>query len=136
MTVHTKPSWWRLTTEVPPEWTTAFATLTSDEGTESFGLAAAIFISRTRKRTGRGPTFAELFAEIQTLNPALAPQWPDDASKSAQRTTLQFYRYLVAAHWKREGWINFDRGLERSLRTGRTFRQRSRERQRQRGAES
>lgn len=134
MTVDTRTTWWRLPTETPPEWAEAFAALTSDEGTERFGLAAAIFISRVRKRTGRGPTFAELFEEVQSLDPAVSPQLPDDASKTGQRATVQSFRYFVAAHWKRRGWISFERGLERSLRTGRTFRQRSRERQRLRAS--
>lgn len=134
--VDTRPTRWRLTTDVPPDWAAAYDALTSDEGTEAFGLAAAVFISRTRKRTGRGPTFAEMFDVVQALDAALSPPWPDGASKISQRATVQSFRYFVAAHWKRRGWISFERGLERSLRTGRKFRERSNERQRQRVSQS
>lgn len=133
MTVELRPSWWRCEGDIPPEWTCAFQRLTCDDGVETYGLAAGIFIARTRKKTGRGPTFSELFDYLSASDAGLVLAWPESAPRAARYTTMHAFRHLVAIHWKRKGWIDFDRGVERSLRTGRTFRARSRERQRFRG---
>lgn len=92
------------------------------------GLAAAIFIARVRRRTGRGPTFSELFAELFPHH-QLHPEWPPGLTYPVRATIHHAFRLHVAIQWKRGGWISWEPGVERSLRVGPTFRARSRARQ-------
>lgn len=97
----------------------------SDEVSQRLGKRAAIEIARTRKRTGCGPTFTELFDPI-LLDAAgrssdLAAQWD-----SFERTHLYALRHHLAVHLRRGGWIQWTK-LPRSLRTGVTFSIASRE---------
>ncbi len=92
------------------------------------GLTAAIFIARVRRRTGRGPTFSELFSEVFQDEP-LHPGWPDGLTYPVRASIHHAYRLHVAIQWKRRGWISWDPGVERSLRVGPTFREQSRARQ-------
>ena len=124
-----RPIWWCATeVEVPRAWAEAFDALTEDARADAFGLAAGIFIARVRRRSGRGPTFSELFAEV-FKHEQLHPQWPAGLSYPARSTIHHAFRLHVAIQWKRRGWISWEHGVERSLRVGPTFREHSRARQ-------
>ncbi|GEK85187.1 hypothetical protein GCM10007198_19180 [Microbacterium aerolatum] len=124
-----RPIWWRATEAPPPAaWCDAFDALTTDELADHQGLGAGIYIARVRRRTGRGPTFSELFAEIFKDTP-LHPEWPEDLTNSQRSAIRNSFRLHVAIQWKRRGWISWDPGVARSLRVGPTFRERSRARQ-------
>lgn len=130
MTVDSRPVWWRFADGNPPtEWQIAFETLTGEERADEWGLAAAIFIARTRRRTGRGPSFAELLRELLPEDSELFPRWPVELNAAARVQTWYAFRHHAAVEWKRRGWINWDTNVERSLRTGRQFRARSRQHQ-------
>lgn len=123
-------SWWRIGAGCPPDdWVEAFEALTTDDAVDDWGLAAAIFIARTRRRSGRGPTFRELFR-------ALLPEWdgvpsrlPPELNYAARKRVIKDFRLQAAIVWKRAGWINWDPGIARSLRVGRRFREQSRHHQ-------
>lgn len=130
VTVDTRPIWWRAIEGNPPvEWQLAFEGLTGDELADQWGLAAAIFIARVRRRTAQGPTFAELFDALFPENSPLYPSWPSHVSRSERAQTTRLFRLHVAIEWKRRGWINFSTNVPRSLRVGRAFREQSRQRQ-------
>lgn len=124
-----RPIWWSAEeVEAPDAWIAAFSALTDEERAEEMGLTAAIFIARTRRRTGRGPTFSELFSELFPHD-QLHPEWPPGLTYRVRATIHHAFRLHVAIQWKRGGWISWDPGIERSLRVGPTFRARSRARQ-------
>lgn len=124
-----RPIWWSVAeVEAPAEWIVAFNALTDEDRADALGLAAAIFVARVRRRTGRGPTFSELFAELFKNEP-LHPEWPSGLTYPVRATIHHAFRLHVAIQWKRGGWISWDPGVERSLRVGPTFRERSRARQ-------
>ncbi len=109
----------------PTAWVETFLSFTGDESADEWGLAAAIFVARSRKRTGSGPTFAELFGELIPDGGGFPSRLPD-MSFLERRQVVGAFRLHVAIEWRRREWINWDHGVERSLRTGRTFRTRSR----------
>lgn len=124
-----RPIWWSAAeVEAPAEWIEAFNSLTKEERADELGLAAGICIARVRRRTGRGPTFSELFAELFKDAP-LHPKWPEGLTYPVRATIHHAFRLHVAIQWKRRGWISWDQGMERSLRVGPTFREHSRARQ-------
>jgi hypothetical protein len=124
-----RPIWWTATeVEAPDTWRAAFAALTADTVADRHGLTAGIFIARVRRRTGRGPTFTELFGEVFKDEP-LHPEWPPGLSNASRAAVLRSFRLHVAVQWKRRGWVSWDPGVARSLRVGRTFRECSRKRQ-------
>ncbi len=124
-----RPIWWSATeVEAPHAWIAAFDALTDEERADALGLRAAIFIARVRRRTGRGPTFSELFAELFTQEP-LHPEWPEGLTHPVRATIRHAFRLHVAIQWKRRGWLSWDSGVERSLRVGPKFREQSRARQ-------
>lgn len=124
-----RPIWWSAAeVEAPAEWITTFRALTDEERADELGLFAAIFIARVRRRTGRGPTFSEFFAELFQEH-ALHPAWPAGLTYPVRATIHHAFRLHVAIQWKRRGWISWDPGVERSLRVGPAFRERSRARQ-------
>lgn len=124
-----RPVWWSSTEiEAPETWRDAFEALTDDAAADRHGLTAAVFIARFRRRARRGPTFSELFGGVFE-EASLHPEWPDGLSSAARAAILRSFRLHVAVQWKRRGWIAWDPGVARSLRVGRTFRERSRERQ-------
>ena len=124
-----RPIWWSATeVEAPGSWVEAFNAHTDEARADRLGLAAGIFIARVRRRTGRGPTFSELFAELFKQEP-LHPDWPPGLPYPVRATIHHAFRLHVAIQWKRRGWISWDPGVERSLRVGPSFRLRSRERQ-------
>ncbi|WP_337007404.1 MULTISPECIES: hypothetical protein [unclassified Microbacterium] len=124
-----RPIWWSAAeVEAPAEWIAAFKALTDKVRSDALGLTAAIFIARVRRRTGRGPTFSELFAELFEDEP-LHPEWPSGLTYPVRANIHHAFRLHVAIQWKRGGWISWDPGVERSLRVGPEFRERSRARQ-------
>lgn len=124
-----RPIWWTATeVDAPDAWIEAFRTLTDEDRSDALGLTAAIFIARVRRRTGRDPTFSELFAELFKDEP-LHPEWPGGLTYPVRATIHHASRLHVAIQWKREGWISWDPGVERNLRVGPEFRERSRARQ-------
>jgi hypothetical protein len=124
-----RPIWWSATeVDAPDTWIEAFDALTDEERADEMGLTAAIFIARVRRRTGRGPTFSETFAELFPSS-QLHPEWPPGLTYPVRATIHHAFRLHVAIQWKRRGWICWDPGVERSLRVGPTFRERSRARQ-------
>ncbi|WP_314651209.1 hypothetical protein [uncultured Microbacterium sp.] len=124
-----RPIWWSAAeVEAPDAWIAAFKALTDEQQADRMGLTAAIFIARARRRTGRGPTFSELFAELFPRD-QLHPEWPPGLTYPVRATIHHAFRLHVAIQWKRGGWINWEPGVERSLRVGPTFREKSRARQ-------
>ena len=112
-------------TALPEDLQKLLGTLTSSEQVSlEVGRRAAIEIARIRRRTGSGPTFAELFDPI--FLDAAAPS--SDLAKgwdSIDRSHLYALRHHLAVHLRRDGWIQWS-GLPRSLRTGVTFSRASR----------
>lgn len=128
VTGQVRPIWWRVGSEVPPTtWLDMFEAFTGEATADEWGLAAGIFVSRTRRRTGRGPTFSELFQELLPDGHGL-PSRLTDLTFAERSQVVQEFRLHVMIEWRRRGWVNWDHGVERSLRTGRAFRQRSRQR--------
>lgn len=124
-----RPIWWSATEiDAPAEWIAAFNALTGEARADELGLAAGIVIARVRRRTGRGPTFSELFAEL-FKNEQLHPEWPAGLTYPVRASIHHAFRLHVAIQWRRRGWISWDPGVERSLRVGPTFREQSRARQ-------
>ncbi len=123
-----RPIWWRVSSETPPTpWLAMFESFTGESTADEWGLAAGIFVSRTRKRTGRGPTFSEVFQELLPDGNGY-PSRLAGLNFAERRQALQEFRLCVMIEWRRRGWVNWDHGVERSLRTGRAFRAHSRQR--------
>lgn len=91
------------------------AQLTADD---ELALRASVSIARFRKKHRRGPTFAELFESLADTVAGDIADWPSDS-----KNTYSF-RHHLAVHWRRLGWIIWDH-RERSLATGRRFREAS-----------
>lgn len=118
--------YWRLDVDPPEAWDAAFAELTSEPGADHWGLRAAIYIARIRRRAGRGPTFAELFEHLAQSNPAFLPQPLDDSIPGSQRRAAGYaFRRYVCIEWRRREWINWG-PQPHSLRVGQRFRHASR----------
>lgn len=127
MIVDPRPIWWRAVPDPPPAaWMAMFEAFTGEETADEWGLAAAIFIARTRRRTGYGPTFSELFAYLIPDAAGLPSRLPDGYSYMERRRLAGEFRLAAAVEWKRRGWISWDPGATRSLRVGRVFREHSR----------
>lgn len=121
------PIWWRGIDSPPPaEWAYMFETFTGDDSGEEWALAAAVFIAQTRRRTGLGPTFAELFAHLMPEGNGLPSPFPHELEFVERRRAVAGFRGHVTIDWRRRELINFDKGVTRSLRVGRVFRERSR----------
>jgi len=110
-----------------------FEEFTGDETAEEWALAAAIFIAQTRRRTSRGPTFAELFAYLLPDTSGLPAPFPPELDFFERRRAISGFRGHVAIEWRRRGMISWDGGVTRSLRVGRAFRVRSRRRRERAG---
>lgn len=129
------PIWWQgIETPPPAEWVYMFEDFTEEVGAEQWALAAAIFITQTRRRTSVGPTFAELFTYLLPDTGGLPGAFPHSLDFAERRRAVAGFRGHAAIEWRRRGMISFDRGVIRSLRVGREFRERSRRRQRAREA--
>lgn len=124
------PVWWKDIEQPPPvEWVYMFDAFTDEDTAEEWALAAAIFIAQTRRRTGAGPTFAELFVHLLPDTNGLPSLLPDGLDFMERRRVVAGFRGFAAIEWRRRGMISFDKGVMRSLRVGREFRARSRRRQ-------
>lgn len=124
------PIWWRGVDAPPPaEWAYLFDAFTGDETAEEWALSAAIYVAQVRRRTGAGPTYSELFAFLLPDTSGLPGPFPVDLEPEERRRAISGFRGHVAIEWRRRGMINFDKGVKRSLRVGREFRERSRQRQ-------
>ncbi|NYD53584.1 hypothetical protein [Microbacterium pseudoresistens] len=107
-----------------------FEELTGDATADEWALAAAIFIAQTRRRTGAGPTFSEVFASLLPDTSGLPGPFPPELGPDERRLAISGFRGHVMIEWRRRDMIGFDKGVTRSLRVGREFRRRSRQRQR------
>ena len=124
------PIWWRgIATPPPAEWAYVFEAFTGEDTAGEWALAAAIFIAQTRRRTGTGPTFAELFKHLLPDTDGLPARFPEGLEHIEQRRAIAGFRGHVTVEWRRRGMLSFDKGVTRSLRVGREFRRRSRQRQ-------
>ncbi len=122
--------WWHgVDGEAPAVWTLLFAAFTEGDSAEDWALAAAVYIARFRRRSGRGPTFSELFEHLLPDTAGLPEPLPEGMSFARRRQTQSEFRRHVAIDWRRRGLIDWDHRVTRSLRVGRVFRQLSRERQ-------
>lgn len=125
-----RPIWWRGFSVSPPaEWVYVFEDFTGDDTGESWAIAAGIFIAQTRRRSGRGPTFAELFTHLLPDTSGLPGPFPDGMEFLERRRAISGFRGHVAIDWRRRNLINWDKDVTRSLRVGRAFRELSRNRQ-------
>lgn len=103
-----------------------FEAFTGEDTADEWGLAAAIFIARTRRRAGHGPTFSELFAYLIPDAAGLPSRLPNGYSYMERRRLAGEFRLAAGIEWKRRGWISWEPGVTRSLRVGRVFREHSR----------
>lgn len=124
------PVWWQGIAAPPPaEWVFVFEEFTGDDTAEQWALAAAIFVAQTRRRTAVGPTYAELFTHLLPDTGGLPGSLPRSLDFVERRRAVAGFRGHAAIEWRRRGMISFDKGVMRSLRVGREFRERSRRRQ-------
>ncbi len=129
------PIWWQGIVSPPPaEWVYVFEELTAEDSAEQWALAAAIFIAQTRRRTGAGPTYAELFTHLLPDTAGLPGPIPERLDFMERRRAVTGFRGHAAIEWRRRGMISFDSGVMRSLRVGRAFREHSRLRQQSRAS--
>jgi hypothetical protein len=128
------PIWWRGISAPPPaQWVYLFEEFTGDDTADEWALSAAIFIAQTRRRTGAGPTFSELFAHLLPDSNGLPGPFPPGLDFFARRRAVTGFRGHVTIEWRRRALISWDKDVTRSLRVGRQFRERSRQRQLARG---
>lgn len=130
MTPDSYPIWWREIPSPPPaQWAYVFDELTGEDSAEEWALAAGIFVAQVRRRTGRGPTYTELFAHLLPDIDGLPAPFPPGLTYFERRRALTGFRGHVTIEWRRRGMISWETGVTRSLRVGRAFRARSRDRQ-------
>ena len=121
---NTRPIWWRAVEAPPPgTWVDAFEDFTGQESADQWGLGAAIFIAQTRRRTGTGPTFSEMFKEILIDTNGVPSELPESIEFLHRRELISDFRTYVAIDWKRRGWVSWNPNVPRSLRVGRAFRE-------------
>lgn len=124
------PIWWRgIDTPAPAAWAYVFEDLTGEDTADSWALAAAIFVAQTRRRTGHGPTFSELFTHLLPDSSGLPAPFPDGLEFIDRRRAISGFRGHAATEWRRRNMISWSSGVTRSLRVGRAFREQSRRRQ-------
>ena len=118
------PIWWRRIDAPPPAaWAYIFEQFTGDETADEWGRAAAAFIAQVRARTGRGPTFSELFAYLLPDTSGMPGPLPEELGRVERWRARSGFRFHAAIEWRRRGMIAFDRDVPRSLRVGRRYRQ-------------
>lgn len=93
--------------------------LTSEDLASEWGLKAALYVTRFRKREGHGPTFSELFDGLG-LSGASGHASTGIAWDGFDAQVLFSFRLHVAVQWKRDGWIYWT-GTSRSLRAGQMY---------------
>lgn len=120
------PVWWRgISTPPSAAWAYVFEDFTGDDTAEEWALAAGILVAQIRRRTGHGPTFAELFRHLLPDTSGLPDAFPSELDFFERRRAISGFRGHVATEWRRRGMITWDRDITRSLRVGRCFRERS-----------
>lgn len=125
----TRPIWWRAVEAPPPAiWQDTFNDFTGEDTAGQWGLGAAVFIAQTRRRTGSGPTFSEMFKAILIDTDGLPSALPDSIDSMQRRRLIRDFRIHVAIEWKRRGLVDWTPGVPRSLRVGPAFRELSRQR--------
>lgn len=131
-----RPIWWRGMSAPPPaDWVYVFEEFTGDDSGEPWAVASGIFVAQVRRRTGRGPTFAELFTHLLPDTHGLPGPFPDGLEFIERRRAISSFRGHVAIDWRRRSMINWDKDVTRSLRVGRAFRELSRARRLRRDSE-
>lgn len=124
------PIWWRGISAPPPRaWAYVFEDFTGEDSAEEWALAAAIFVAQTRRRTGYGPTFSELFSHLLPDTSGLPADFPAGLDFIERRRAISVFRGHAAIEWRRRNMISWESGVTRSLRVGRAFRELSRRRQ-------
>jgi len=109
--------------------------ITSEDLASEWGLKAALYVTRFRKRSGHGPTFAELFDGLG-LSGASGDATTGIAWDRFDTHVLFSFRLHVAVQWKRDGWIYWT-GTSRSLRAGPMYSEAARRyQQRRRGQQT
>lgn len=87
------PIWWRgIGSPAPASWGYVFEDFTGDDTGQSWALAAAVFVAQTRRRTGRGPTFAELFAHLLPDTCGLPAPFPPGLEFMERRRAISGFR--------------------------------------------
>lgn len=104
-----------------------FEEFTDENSAGEWGLAAAIFVSQTRRRTRAGPTYGELFAHLLPDSGGLPAPFPNGLEYFERRSALFGFRKHVAIEWRRRAMIGWETGVARSLKVGRAFRLHSRQ---------
>jgi hypothetical protein len=128
------PIWWRgVARPVSASWAYVFEDFTGEDTAEHWALAAAIYVAQVRRRTGHGPTFAELFMHLLPDSNGLPASFPPELDFLERRRVTSAFRGTAATEWRRRNMIAWDAGVMRSLRVGRTFREQSRQWRRSRG---
>lgn len=121
---NTRPIWWRAVEAPPPDiWLDTFEDFTGEDTADQWGLGAAIFIAQTRRRTGSGPTFSEMFKAILIDTDGVPSRLPETIEPVPRRKLIGDFRICVAIDWKRRGWVSWNPNVPRSLRVGRAFRE-------------
>lgn len=124
------PVWWRGISIPPPAaWTYMFEEFTGNDTADEWAMAAAIFIAQTRRRASLGPTFAELFTHLFPDTAGLPAPVPVGLESVERHHAISGFRHHATIEWRRRRLISFDKGVARSLRVGREFRERSHGRQ-------
>lgn len=112
--------WWPVPNHPPPtDWVKLFNYFQSPQVAGHLGPRAARYIMRVRAKTGQGPTFSELFAELGVVTANLSEP-PDDIPRGL-RTSLRGRLLLslaLALHGR--GWIRWSEET-RSLDVGPRF---------------
>ncbi len=117
--------WWILEDFAPPEdWVSTLASMTGKDSIDSWGLRAAIYVARTRKRYGRGPSFSELFDHLMSAD-GIGLSQPENLTSSQRRVVRRGFERYAASAWRSNGWVAWSREAH-SLRVGPAFRAASR----------
>lgn len=115
-------TWWGGNGSPPAAWSTAFEDFTQGASGREWGMAASLFVMHHHRKHSEGPTFREVFEHLlpETAGaPTLLVGW----EPSERLQTVHRFRYFVLTMWKRRGFVEFDKEVSRSLRTGTQFRE-------------
>lgn len=114
--------WWGGTVSPPAAWITTFSDFTRGASGREWGLAASLFVMHHHRKFSEGPTFREVFEHLLPETggaPSVLTGWePAERIQAVHR-----FRYFALSKWKQGGFIEFDKGVSRSLRTGPQFRE-------------
>lgn len=115
-------TWWGGRGCPPAAWIAAFDDFTRGASGREWGLAASLFVMHHHRKHAEGPTFREVFEHLlpETSGaPSLLAGW----EPSERLRTVHRFRYFVLSKWSQRGFVEFDKGVSRSLRTGPQFRE-------------